>query len=90
VAHVREESAYGPEEKTEEDSFLFIVDLVVEMAFSKLLEIGAIESNQPDYYYEKEQTASRLVSLVEKLEYQQKFIIKSYYFQQIPFKEIDW
>ncbi len=88
LTYVREENTDELEEKADEDSFLFIVDLVVEMAFTKLLEIGAQESNQPDYYYEKEQTASQLVKLVEQLEYQQKFIIKSHYFQQIPFKEI--
>ena len=70
------------------DSFITIVDFAVEMAFAKLLENGCYESNRPDFFYENEQTANILIDLVEKLDFQEKFVIKSHYFQQIQFKEI--
>jgi RNA polymerase sigma factor for flagellar operon FliA len=79
---------YEFEGEDRKSSFSLILDAAIEMAVAKLLEVGCIESGQPDNHYEKEQTAVILAGLTEKLSGPQKFVIKSYYFQQLSLKEI--
>lgn len=73
---------------SENDSLTTIVDLAIDTAFSILLGIGCLEPIPPDQYYETEQTAFILATLADQLDDRERFVVKSYYFQQFSFKEI--
>lgn len=79
----------GDQNLNEKDgSFETIINLTIELTLSNLLEFGAMESSEPSYHYEKEQTSQLLGRLVEKLPDQQKFVVKAYYFQQLSITNI--
>ncbi|WNO11328.1 sigma-70 family RNA polymerase sigma factor [Teredinibacter sp. KSP-S5-2] len=75
-------------EKKEDDPLTIIADLTVDIALGMLIESSSDSQNSLCNYYIAAETNRKLFEIVESLPEKIRFIIKSYYYQQLSFKDI--